>query len=153
MAALTPQQGRNVPGKHKSASSIKGVLEIWTQCQHPQCFKQSYLHWCKAWTRSLHTAAALNRLLHTLDWHQCLPCSSYVFTSSAGYLNSSDTSVGVSCRSQVLVLRNTPLKYCAVRCALLWITVLFRHWQLHKKKKNNTSVLQMPSYKSTTFKQ
>lgn len=71
---------------------------------------------------------AVAALLSALDRHQCLTSvCCYVFISHAEHvcLNSSDTSVGVSCRSQIFALCNIPLKYYALSSALSCITVLF----------------------------
>lgn len=64
--------------------------------------------------------------------HQCLASvCCYVFIC----LNSSDTSVGVSCRSQMFALCNIPLKYGALSCALSCITVLFSTWRTTEQKR------------------
>lgn len=89
---------------------------------------QTWTSWHIDCTQSHISVAAFARLLLPPNWHQCIMsvcCFVLIRSAVHVYLNSSDTSVGVCCRSQIFVLRNIPLKYCALCCALSWITILF----------------------------
>ncbi len=119
----------------KLDSAVKFDAEIWAYSTYaldkstrllPRNNINTILSWANIFASvvydtvvNIQAQSQAHRLLHALTWQCLTSVCCYVLISYAERvcLNSSTTSVGVSCRSQVFGLRNIP--FCLVLCIIM----------------------------------